>query len=380
MKKRKQIVIVFLLIITLAITYIISPATESPSTVFINSKVENKTLQKENITPAKTLQTAQIQPIEASQSVNQNYLTRLLDGCSKTDTSNDIAAQINNQQSDYLGFIEKSAVGDDKLALMIQSAPDNEKFDFEYLLSIKPSIQNAAIHYERLLLQCNQNFDVNFCNDALYSQAIVVDKDNAYLLHLVAAIHFSQNKPNKALAVIKLANEKPYFNNYYFEMIKFIEQNYKNNSALNFNERLTSAIGIAAAKFGASYAPLVKFCKNNQNNIEIADTCLQAAFQLENNSKTALSSLIGLAIQEANYKHNFNTDLAEQVHQKRKDYEDSYTNNSNYHTMSTLMVADEKLGRAWLNSGLAKGEKFANEQAIEELEILAKNENYRPCK
>lgn len=124
---------------------------------------------------------------------------------------------------------------------------------------------------------------------------------------------------------------------------------------------------------------MVNFCRDNQDDINIADVCLQTAIQLEKNSKTLLSSMIGLAMQEIHYKHNYQTDLLEQVAKKRKSYEQNFSKNRNQFTLSTLMFTDEQLSRVWLDSGLEKGEWFANNQAMKELIVLAQNENYRPC-
>lgn len=306
-------------------------------------------------------------------------LKKLIDGCDDAKFYEDMEKQFNTQQAGYLAALEKSNNADDKLALFMQSDLGNEKSKFEYIFAIESSGLNKKLHYEQQLFLCNRNFDAKYCNDELYRQANTIDKDNAYLWHLIAAIDFRQGKIEKALTAISIANSKAYYNEYHFEMIQFIEQSYQNNSNLNFSDRLVSGIGVTAAKWAPGWAPISQFCLDNQNDINIADLCLHMAIQLEKSSKTRISSMIGLGIQEAHYKHNGQTELLKQVEYKRKKYEEIFSKSIDHQTLSPLMMMDENIGRTWLNSGLIAGESFAYHQAMKELLLLSQDENYRPC-
>jgi hypothetical protein len=174
----------------------------------------------------------------AKLSKTDNILEKLLNDCADIEPVGYVKQQLSNQQNDYLALLKESNNSDDKLALFIQKDIGNGSYNFEHLLAITTSPLNKKLHYEQQLLLCNQNFDATYCNNELYKQAISVDKDNAYLWHLIAAVHFSQDQPEKALTAIVIANTKNYFNDYYFESIKFIEQSYQNNSSIVFNTRL----------------------------------------------------------------------------------------------------------------------------------------------
>ena len=44
------------------------------------------------------------------------------------------------------------------------------------------------------------------------------------------------------------------------------------------------------------------------------------------------------------------------------------------------MFFDERLGRTWLNAGLAKGEIFSITQTISEAKVFSQDDNYHPCR
>jgi hypothetical protein len=283
---------------------------------------------------------------------------------------------LKSEYDDYTTRISNSKNADDKFALLLQSTEEDKALD---IFNFNNQSLHKALVYERKLTTCAQNFNPNNCNDSLYEQAPHIDKDNAYLWHLIANIHFSQNNIPEAIKALNVANSKAHFNNYYYETISFIEQNLQKNSAITFNYRLISGIGVASAKPGLNYSTFIKYCKENQNDINTADLCLQTGIQLEKSSKTLMASLIGLAIQEINYQHDFKTNLLNEIKQKRKNYETIYSYNSDYNATTSLIFFDEKLGRTWLNAGLAKGEVFSISQTINEAKTFSQDENYHPC-
>jgi hypothetical protein len=352
----------------------------SSSSPITSAQIETSDTSADEILVTPDTSNLELLPIEVKLSKNSSIVKGFLDECIDIPSYDNMEEQFNKQHDSYLNFLEKNNNSDNKLAMFMQDHLSNENFNFEALLAIDVSPLNEKLRYEHLLLQCNQNFDAKYCHDNLYSQAVNIDKDNAYLWHLIATIHLSQGKIEKALSMIRKANNKANFNGYYFEKISFLEQNYQANTSLNFNVRLISAIRFSSTRWSPTYTPISNFCRDNQSEINIADLCLQTAIQLEKSSKTTFSSLIGLAMQETHYKHSYQIDLLQELEHKRKKYKEQFNKDSDVVALSSLMLMDEKLSQVWLSSGLLKGEGFAYNQAMNELLILSKNKNYSPCK
>ena len=303
-------------------------------------------------------------------------LIELADNC--LNNIND-SAERKIKQDDYITALELSAGSDDKLALYMQNsrAKNSENLDDIFLRS--PTSANDRLLYDRQLALCSENFNQQYCHDELYDQAHHIDKDNAYLWYLIASIHLSQNSISDALEAIHLGNNKAYFNDYHFEKISFIEQSYQKNSGLSFNNRLNSAIEMTSTSLGINYTTLINFCELQLENIDVADSCLQMGSQLEQHSQTSIAYMMGLYLQQLNYRHYFKAELYKEIQQKLNKYHQDVTDNKAYHAMSTLMSFDERLGRTWLNAGLEKGEIFSIAQTINEAKIFSQDDNYQPC-
>ena len=301
-------------------------------------------------------------------------LIELADNC--LNNIND-SAERKIKQDDYITALELSAGSDDKLALYMQNsrAKNSENLDDIFLRS--PTSANDRLLYDRQLALCSENFNQQYCHDELYDQAHHIDKDNAYLWYLIASIHLKQKQTDKALDALSIANDKLYYSEYYFEKIKFLEQSYYKNSDLDFFERLDSAIG---SSFSAHYATLIDYCKENITTLNTADLCLQMGIQLEKRGKTLIAHMLGLSIQKFIYQHHFQSDLLADVQSKHQQLELNYINNADSHATTVLMLFDERLGRTWLNAGLAKGEIFSITQTISEAKVFSQDDNYHPCR
>ena len=102
--------------------------------------------------------------------------------------------------------------------------------------------------------------------------------------------------------------------------------------------------------------------------------------QLEKRGKTLIAHMLGLSIQKFIYQHHFQSDLLADVQSKHQQLELNYINNADSHATTVLMLFDERLGRTWLNAGLAKGEIFSITQTISEAKVFSQDDNYHPCR
>lgn len=264
------------------------------------------------------------------------------------------------------------------LALFMQNYQASNIVDTDFIFQLPPTTLHNELLFEQQLTMCSTNFNAKFCNEHLYSQANYIDKDNAYWWYLIAQIHLSQNNIPDATDAFYIANGKAYYNEYFFEKINFIEQNAEQHSSLNINVRLVYAVGISS-RFNLNYAMLVDYCKDNLNDLEIADLCLRMGIQLEHSGKTLLAHSFGLALQEIYYQHHLKYDEVAEIKIKQNTQRDAIINNSDYKAAVLLMTVDERLARTWLNSGLSKGEIFAISQTINEAKVFALDKNYLPC-
>lgn len=306
----------------------------------------------------------------------KSKLSTIADHCTRNADLLDIA-DLARHRDNYLTELRLSKSHDDKLALLMQNDQLKTEADTDAIFQLPPTSLNKALLFEQQLAACSKNYNPINCNEELYLQAQHIDKDNGYLWYLMAAIHLSQNKINDATAAIRVANSKANYNEYYFEKIDFFQQSFQQHSALNFNVRLANSIGIAAISL--QYSTIIDYCRARLSDIVIADLCLDMGIKLEQSSKTRIGSSLGLALQEIIYHHELKADLLSKTREKGRIYEDNYFTDSDFQATEILMTVDERLGRTWLNAGLAKGEAFSFAATIKEAKTFAEDENYQPC-
>lgn len=309
----------------------------------------------------------------------KSKLSQLIENCiNNIELADNNYDDITSQLDSYITSLKLSNNSNDMLALFMQNYQASNVVDTDFIFQLPPTTLHNELLFEQQLTMCSTNFNAKFCNEHLYSQANYIDKDNAYWWYLIAQIHLSQNNIPDATDAFYIANGKAYYNEYFFEKINFIEQNAEQHSSLNINVRLVYAVGISS-RFNLNYAMVVDYCKDNLNDLEIADLCLQMGIQLEHSGKTLLAHSFGLALQEIYYQHNLKYDEVAEIKIKQNTQRDAIINNSDYKAAALLMTVDERLARTWLNSGLSKGEIFAISQTINEAKVFAQDKNYLPC-
>lgn len=311
----------------------------------------------------------------------QQPIESAIQACKKYDLEFDMQT-VDLKLNEYLHYLSQSNNDDNKLNFYLQS--NDVKKSKQTLFNLLPTSNNEKLLFEQRLIACHQSFDTKYCNDGLYTQASLVDKDNAYFGYLIAAINITQKKWRQAHLHLKTANTRARFDEYYFEKIRFSEYNLRDYSQLNFSERLMTAIGHSSANSAAFYSDILAYCKMNTGDISILDICLHSGRFLENKSETYITRGFGIAIQEQQYKATENTDMLAKIKIRKQlnsdELQNSYQENSDTFALNTLIFLDERIGRAWLSTGLLKGESFAQEQAVTEMKTYSANLAYQPCK
>ena len=383
MATNKTIVLVLFLIAVFIIIKLALPFSASTPKPIVSAQATNKiAIKTESVieqTQHATNELALKQKLIANATLSgeeKSKLSAIADHCTRNADPRD-NADLARHRDNYLAELRLSKSHDDKLALLMQNDQLKNKTDADAVFQLPPTSLNNALLFEQQLAVCSKNYNPLNCNEELYLQAQHIDKDNAYLWYLMATIHLSQNKVNDATTAIRVANSKANYNEYHFEKIDFFQQSFQQHSALDFSVRLASAMGIAAISL--QYSTIIDYCRARLSDIVIADLCLDMGLKLERSSKTIIGSSLGLALQEIIYHHELKADLLSKTREKRRAYEDNYINDSDFQATTLLIAVDERLGRTWLNAGLAKGEVFSFSATIKEAKTFAEDENYQPC-
>jgi hypothetical protein len=279
----------------------------------------------------------------------------------------------------YLVNLKASDKFTDKLALLFHNPFDQSKSNLQDYATFHEESPLNKLIYKEILEICNKSFDEKICNDDLFNKAKLIDNNNAMFWHNIATIKLKNNQIEEALLVLKEANKKIEYSNYYYEKFEFIDNSLKEHSNLNYSERFTVASGVSGAGYISSLLAIVEFCENNFfTEANITDTCYQTSLHLENQSKNYLPHIIGLELQKIYHKYYKNSYMVDEVTSKLTT-KMNLIRSKNYQKAESLIFFDEILARDWLRLSLDKGEIISAEKLIEDATLYSKNPDYNPC-
>jgi len=235
------------------------------------------------------------------------------------------------------------------------------------------------IAFKLALAECAKNSNLSQCNDKLFEQAYLADKNNGALLFDIASILLKQGNEKAALIALENAGKSQYFSNYYHEFIKRALNIILEHSSLSHAHSITVAIGLSAA-LPYELSSVFTFCKNNNGtNYLLSDACGKVGELIEKQSDTIIFKNIGLELQKNYFKEMNNQKAIDQLQIRTQALEQGYKDLLEFKG-SELIVFDEKLARLWLNTGINLGEASSFNAVNKEVKLLLQNPVYNPCK
>lgn len=347
-------------------------------------KISPPPLKNEKLSPKQNKALADLAktqyPVDENKATNEQSDEAFIIDCTEQAITHDQTVNI-EENDGYINYIEtlsQSSNTEDKLANQIHQFRDKSLNQLKQYLQLLTEQPMNKLIYSRVLQYCMTDFEESICNENLYHKAAIIDRDNAMLWHNIAAIKLKNNNIDGAIEELKEANKKGEYNNYYYELITFLEQNLKQNSDLNFQERLFISTGFAGANMSV-ILPNFKFCQDNFfSETKITDICYQTGKHLKDLSKSELPRLLGLNLLKLFYEFNKNDEMIKIISKNIKDTSPLYQSEK-MQKSEALMFFDEQLARDWLNLSLKQGENIAVKQLIDDAILYSKNPNYNPC-
>lgn len=385
LKNNKSITLIAILILIIVCSgYYVSSSLSPTLKHFTNkdtSHLESTTTEEESSIKKtqsndKTLKNNTVKATTETPSTNgDNYIVRCDNKYATMSDDDKKKLSLNHQQ--YIELVSQSNKPNEALAYYLHSDITAHPAPSEFLVNFIQKNPFNTIAFDYLLLQCVNNIELRYCNDELFKQANVIDKDNGAFWYSIASIKAKRNDTKGFLEAMQTANQRQYFNDYYFEVIELIEQSYAQASSIAFTDRLVSGIGVAAAK-QSTLNSIIEYCKKlSHESLLVSDSCHQLGLNLEKHSKTFFSQLMGLALQKLYREYQKDEQGLKRINKK---IEQHYLEQSKgLPSASSLMMHDEKLARDWLDTAIARGEKAATAQLVNDALLYSKNSDYNPC-
>jgi len=286
---------------------------------------------------------------------------------------------LERELANYNLALRESNKANEQLAFYLSTNEASTTEAFEFLSQFSPDSPAYALAYDQLLNLCFAEENIESCDTELLEIATEADANNGMPWLNIAALYQKKGEQEKALEALQTAIKKPFFDDYHWQLIDFLEQVSESKLNLSYMARLVSVIGIAAAKPSHLYKVL-EMCKDEVANDPIrADVCLSLGKQMEKNSTTTAAQGLGLSLQKTYYEQMQDKGALAAISKKQsRIYYDNHLNETTRRTWQ-LMNYDDDLFRFWLQNMLEHGEAKGMQHVIEEAIWRSRNPNYTPC-
>ena len=280
-------------------------------------------------------------------------------------------------QQQFLQSLSSSNHQDKQLAYTLFSEPEKGKSKLDLLMEYNEHFPNNSIALMEALSICSYDLENKLCNQHLVDIAIDSNKNNGAMWLQATLFYISKGDDQKAIDSIRELAKSSFYDEKFGEKMKIFTQALEGSETNNFAINVITGLGVVAANF-SSMSKLVAWCKDETNDPDKVNACLQLGSNLASRSKTTLNQMIGLSIQQSIFDAEGNN-KAYQIAEEKKQKMMSVIQTEDYLKAYFLMLQDERLLRHWLNNIDTLGESESSILLVEEAITLSQDKKYSPC-
>lgn len=237
---------------------------------------------------------------------------------------------------------------------------------------------NPLIAWNRLL-SCSEYNDANCDFETIRADAISVDKENGAVWMAIATEYLKAGNDEMALNAIRRAGTASRFDEYWSEQIALFERGFAATTNWTYQERVSSAIGMAAALI-LPMPPILERCKVSVDDDAVwAELCDQLGQKMYEDGRTMLTRSLGLVMRESVYTVATSPVGSARVSELRSELRRDTKDLLRDRAVSNLMWNDERVLRSYLENMAAYGEIQAMTIVHEEAARLAADPDYDQC-
>ena len=218
----------------------------------------------------------------------------------------------------------------------------------------------------------------NKCAKELLANARDIHHQNAAVW--LTAINTAYNNSDNSMAQVALEQliAAPIFNDYYSDYLVIAERVFRTVENGELNEEQVAALPQLAVQSIPPIIGILEFCKSNTpENDHFSHLCLEAGKRMVFSSKTALSRMVGYAVQKSALTSMNNQTALAALEIKKE--QAAYYNSLTWKKASSLLEHDSELYDQWFKNLVEFGENDAAEKLILDAVELSKDNSYRPC-
>ncbi len=385
--ERRHLILLSILILLLAFSGWIyfAPNTEyrssfnQPSHPITSTSKQQLTHKLEDTASSSKVETE----LDSDQTSNSPYIIT----CEFIDESEDALDNLDEMSDEFDKYLESTSSLSSQLAantdvnsqlvlaFMVDiSTPDKRVELLKNILDKDPS--NKLANWD-LLNTCSSPIQTK-CTESMLENAKEIHHQNAAMW--LSMVNTAQQRSDTSLTEegLKHLIAEPSFNDYYSEYLITADKAFRAAENGKLTDEQSLAIFHIAVQSIPPFVGILEFCrKNTLNKDHLSNLCLEAGKRMSFSSNTAISRMIGYAIQKDALTNLGNEVELESLKIKRD--KAAYYDSILWKKASSLIKYDPELYERWFRNLVELGENEAAKLLIEEAIELSKDVYYQPC-
>ena len=278
---------------------------------------------------------------------------------------------------DYFSSLADAEGNEQQLLFTLFSpAGDDEKSKqlVDYIESGNPS--GSEIVALNAIASCTNAAETH-CDEKFLNQVVKYDSQNGVMWFYQALAYLRLGNQQAAMAAIAEVPKSPFFN------ARMGEEALLYAEALNQSEHDKFSINAFAGFQQAMtrvpfFSGLTNWCKNETNEMAIANACLTIGRELSERSTLTIDNMIGFSLQESAYSW-LQDDVALADIKAKKDATQQTNMDDSFFVTSIMIMLDERLTRRWLTLLDSYGEYTTQQILRKEAKELYQNDQNVIC-
>ncbi len=372
----KKLSLIVIALVVLLIAYVFNSFNHSSLKVSASDEIVT---DKEHSGPESTEEANESSEQLLPTSLEQNRVPKAVEQEKPAEFNDDIGAlecvtniafdneEYEHEIGDYFSSLADAEGKEQQLLYTLFSPAEDDKKSKQLVDYIESgNLSGSEIVALNAIASCTNALETH-CDEKFLNQVVQYDSQNGVMWFYQSLAYLRLGNEQAAIAAIAEVPKSPFFN------ARMGEEALLYAEALNQSERDKFSINAFAGFQQAMmrvpfFSGLTNWCKNETNEMAIANACLTIGRELSERSTLTIDNMIGFSLQESAYSW-LQDDAALADIQAKRDSTQQINADDSFFVTSIMIMLDERLARRWLtlvdNYGEYETQQILNKEAKE---------------
>lgn len=275
----------------------------------------------------------------------------------------------------YIEGLQYSELESDRFRYFLFSEKIEPEKKFQFFQAFSNKNPDNKLALSQLLQICDS---LHKCSEEIIHLAKSADPQNSAIWLAITRVRLQQQNTDSAVEALIQASELEDYSEYESEYSREYALTVRSYGLFDDFEFVMLLGNFSAARAIPAWSLITKFCNSESNPLEISDVCLRLGQHLSQSNKSAITNMIGFALQISALKKSHNMEQLKTTIQQKEAYRESLFNDDYFKSLR-LINYDQDLLLLWMDEVVENGELSASKALVKEARLRSMDPAYNPC-